>query len=112
MIENYYDGLDWDIPTELYDELVEKLDILIVSHGHWDHCWIELIEYLIYKRKLFLYQKVFQLMREKIPDGCIGISDGQEYIWNEIKFNFRSSIHAYDNGRNIKMLTTTIWDGK
>ena len=113
LIENYYDGQDWEIPSELYDELVDKLDILIVSHGHWDHCWIELIEYMIHKKKTVLVPDGFSTDEgKKIPDGCIGISDGQEYIWNEIKFNFRESIHAYDNGRNIKMLTTAIWDGQ
>lgn len=112
LIENYYGYKDWEIPSSLYDLLTEKVDLLIVSHGHWDHCWIELMENMLHHGKTILVPEGFETDPGKsIPEGCIGMEDGEQYVWEGIQFNFRRSLHAYDNGRNIKMHTTTIWDG-
>lgn len=112
MIENYYQGKDWQIPASLYDKLVDNLDILIVSHGHWDHCWIELMEYMIFKNKPVIIPEGMDTDRGKsVPDGCIEVADNENYDFRDLKLHFRFSKHAYDNGRNIRIMTTTVWDG-
>jgi L-ascorbate metabolism protein UlaG (beta-lactamase superfamily) len=113
LIEDYYDGLDWAIPPALYDLLVERLDLLIVSHGHWDHCWIELINYMIHRGKTVIVpQGIETSIGKTIPPGCRGVADGERFWWNDIHLSFRFSLHAYDNGRNIRLMTTRLWDGR
>ena len=113
LIENYYSGKDWTIPPALYDRLVERLDLLIVSHGHWDHCWIELMEYMIHRGKTVIVPEGFQTSFGKaIPLGCRGVGDGEGFWYDGVYLSFRFSVHAYDNGRGIRLLTTRLWDGR
>lgn len=112
LIENYYAGLDWKIPEELYDRLAEKLDLLIVSHGHWDHCWIELIELLLSRGKpVFAVAGMRSEPPKKVPTGCRFIRDGEQFPWEGVQLTFAFAPHAYDNGRHIPLMTTRIRDG-
>lgn len=113
LIENYYSGLDWKIPEELYDRLAEKLDLLIVSHGHWDHCWIELIELLLSRGKpVFAVAGMQTDQPKKVPPGCRFIRDGEQFPWEGAQLAFAFAPHAYDNGRHIPLMTTRIRDGQ
>ena len=113
LIENYYNGQDWDIPSWLYAKIAERLDLLIVSHGHWDHCWIELIEEMIARKKTVIVPQGMKTSFGKgVPDGCRGVLDGEEFWFEDVHLAFRFSTHAYDASQGIRMLTTRIWDGK
>lgn len=113
LIENYFAGLDWNIPGRIYDLIADRIDLLVVSHGHWDHCWIELMRLLISRGKTVIVPEGINSSQAKpIPGGCRGVSDGESLEWGGLHFFFRFGIHAYDNGRNIRMLITEILDGR
>jgi L-ascorbate metabolism protein UlaG (beta-lactamase superfamily) len=116
LIEDYYGGADRAIPAALYerlvDRLVDRLDLLIVSHGHGDHCWIRLIEAMLLRGKTVIVPAGIQgSFGKTIPPGCRGVADGESFWFDGLHLSFRFSVHAYDNGRGVRMITTRLWDG-
>lgn len=113
LIENYYDGKDWDVPDWLYHLIATRLDMLIVTHGHWDHCWVELIWRMVMMGKAVIVPNGIRPCAPKmLPWGCWGVRQGTEFHWNGLHFAFRMSHHAYDEGIEPTVLTTRIWDGR
>lgn len=113
LLENYYDGRDWNVPGWLYDLIADRLDMLIVSHGHWDHCWVELVWSMIHRGKTVIVPEgIHTCAPKKLPWGCRGVRDGEHFWWNGIHFAFHHNTHVYDGGRGMKVLTTRIWDGR
>ncbi|MEK8022909.1 MAG: hypothetical protein AAB229_03790 [Candidatus Hydrogenedentota bacterium] len=113
LLENYYGGRDWNVPGWLYDLISDRLDVLIVSHGHWDHCWVELIWSMIRKGKTVIVPEGIRTCAPKfLPQGCRGVADDARFWWNGLHFAFHHNRHVYDGGRGMNVLTTRIWDGR
>lgn len=111
LLEDYYDGKDWEIPGWLYDVVSDRLDLLIVSHGHWDHCWVELVRAMRWKRKPVIVPEGIRPCRPKaLPWGCWGVRDGAAFWWNGIHLSFRFAPHVYKDG--YPCLVTRVWDGR
>lgn len=113
MLENYYDGHHWNVPDSLYDLITSRLDLLIVSHGHWDHCWVELVERMVRRGKLVIVPAGIQPCRpKKLPWGCRGVRDGEEFWWRGVHFAFHMGPHAYGVEHEDSVMTTRLWDGE
>lgn len=113
LIDRYYDDQDWRIPGWLYGLVASRLDMLIVSHGHLDHCWVELIWAMIDRGKPVIIPRGMRPCRPKnLPWGCWGVEDGSEFWWGDMHFAFTITPHVYDDGRGLGVLTTRLWDGE
>lgn len=113
LLEDYYDGKDWHVPGWLYDLVADRLDLLVVSHGHWDHCWVELIHAMRARGKPVIVPEGIVPDRPKdLPWGCWGVRDGASFWWGGLHFAFRWSRHAYRAWGDSDVLTTRIWDGR
>ncbi len=110
--DHYYGGRRWEIPRWLYGLAAERLDMLVVSHGHLDHCWIELIRAMIERGKTVIVPEGIRACGIDVPWGCRGVANGTEFWWEGMHFAFTICPHVYDNGRNIPVLTTRLWDGQ
>jgi L-ascorbate metabolism protein UlaG (beta-lactamase superfamily) len=113
LLENYYDGHDWDVPDWLYGLITDRLDMLIVSHGHWDHCWVELVSSMIRRGKpVILPAGIQPCVPKKLPWGCRGVRDGDDFWWKGIHFAFHLGPHAYGGDLGAPVMTTRLWDGE
>lgn len=113
LLENYYDGRGWNVPGWLVDLVTDRLDLLVVSHGHLDHCWVELIHALVRKGKTVIVPEGIRPCRPKmLPWGCRGVRDGERFWWNGLHLAFHHNMHVYAHGHSLPVLVTRIWDGR
>lgn len=113
LLENYYGGRGWSVPGWLVDLITDRIDLLIVSHGHWDHCWVELIWNLIRKGKTVIVPEgIWPCHPKVLPEGCIGVRDGSQFWWDGLHLSFHLNAHVYGTGQSLPVLATRIWDGK